>query len=183
MKPLLLSATFLLWALAAFPQVQIPPLFATPYLAAHPESVFYIAIVAEILEGWAIPAADARGKGVLPTRISVEPAPGLVFGEVIYPQPQKKWLEFAKTYLEVYTGQVVFIVPVHVEKDAPLGLRTIHLRLEYQACEAKLCLLPEVLELTIAVFIFPKPGASTSLSASPQARRVNHPPRLQWTLR
>jgi len=90
MKPLLLLVTFLLWALAAFPQVQIPPLFATPYLAAHPESVFYIAIVAEILEGWAIPAADARGKGVLPTRISVESAPGLVFGEVLYPQPQKK---------------------------------------------------------------------------------------------
>jgi len=183
MKPFFLSATILLWAWAAFPQVQIPPLFASPYLAAHPDSVFHIAIVAEILEGWAIPAADARISGILPTRISVEPAPGLVFGEVLYPQPQKKWLEFAKTYLEVYTSQVVFIIPVRVEKDAPLGLRTIHLRLEYQACEAKLCLLPEVLELTMAVFIFPKPAASALLSASPQAQRASHPAHLRWILR
>jgi len=176
------AAIALSWGVA-FPQIQVPPLFATPYVALYPDSAFYFAIVVDILEGWAIAAAHVTLKGLLPTKISVEPVPGLVFGEVLYPEPKKKWLEFAKTYLEVYTGQVIFVLPVYVEKDASPGLRTIHMRLEYQACEAKLCLLPDVVELTAFVFILPRPGASASLPASPRAQRAGHPAHPQWILR
>ncbi|MGB9861646.1 MAG: protein-disulfide reductase DsbD domain-containing protein [Candidatus Bipolaricaulaceae bacterium] len=167
-------AAFLL-GVTALAQVQPPPLFATPYLAAFPGSTFHLAVVVEITEGWAIPAVNVTLKGLMPTELFVEPPSGLTCLEVIYPKPDKKWLDFAKTYVEVYTGQAIFLVAIHVEEDASPGIHLISLRLTYQACEARLCLLPETLEFMMPILIVPKPLEQEGISFNPsESFRLAH---------
>mgnify|MGYP001121873584 CR=1 FL=1 len=154
----LLLATALL-GLTAWAQVQPAPLFASAYLAAFPGGTVHLAVVVDIEENWAIPAAEATIRGLAPTRLSLELPPGFLSAEVVYPAPKKKWLPFLKAHLDVYEGPVIFLVALTLAEDAPLGLQLVRIRLEYQACTATVCLLPEALDLSCLVAVVQKPPA------------------------
>jgi len=92
---------------------------------------------------------------LIPTVLTVDPVPGVRFGDVIYPQPERKHLAFARRELEVYTGEVLFLTPFTVALDAPPGVRRVRAELQYQACSSSACLLPEVVVLEIVLYVLP----------------------------
>lgn len=125
-------------------------------VAGHPGSTAYIAVVLRISEGWAIQAHKPSLPYLIPTTLSLDPAPGLSPKEVIYPEPVEKSLAFARRKIAVYVGTVVFLVPLTIEADAEPGLRTIRGVLVVQPCTDTYCLLPEQYEVLIMVWVIPQ---------------------------
>lgn len=135
-------------------QVDQPPVvMASAVLAARPGTEVLIAVTAEILEGWAIQAHMPTSPNLIPTTLSFDPVPDLSFGEIIYPEPVPKKVAFAKEKLLVYTGLVVFLVPLKVAEGAQPGLRVLRGKLSYQPCTESYCRFPEELEVSFLLLV------------------------------
>lgn len=130
-----------------------PPVVA---VAGHPGSTVYAAVVVQISDGWAIQAHKPSLPYLIPTTLSLHPAPGLSPGGVIYPEPVEKTLAFAGRKIAVYVGTVVFLVPLTIEADAEPGLRTTRGVLVFQPCTDTYCLFPEQYEVLIMVWVIPQ---------------------------
>ncbi len=137
-------------------QVEQPPVvMASALLAARPGTEVLIAVTAEILEGWAIQAHVPTLPYLIPTTLSFDPVPGISVGDIIYPEPALKKMAFAKEELAVYTGLVIFLVPLRVEEGAQPGLRVLRGKLYYQPCTENYCRFPEELEVSFLLLVVP----------------------------
>lgn len=132
---------------------ELPVVMADAVVAARPGMEVLIAITAEILEGWSIQAHEPSLPYLIPTSLSFEPVPGIIFGDVIYPEPVWKQVAFAKERLLVYTGYVIFLVPVKIAEDAEPGFKVLHGKLFYQPCTDTYCRFPEELEVSLLLLI------------------------------
>ncbi|MCX7751120.1 MAG: protein-disulfide reductase DsbD N-terminal domain-containing protein [Candidatus Bipolaricaulota bacterium] len=133
------------------PAVVIP----TPLVAVRRGGEILLALQVEVLDGWAIQAPVPTLPHLIPTSLAVEGGPGLGVGSVVYPDPVRKRMAFARRELSVLTGSVVLLVPVRVAPDAPLGLRTVRGTLTYQACTDEHCRLPEEVGVAWEVLVVP----------------------------
>lgn len=101
----------------------------------------------------------------IPTTILPTEVDGVSFGRIQWPEPYIAQVDFSFTGrpidYQVYSGKAVAFVPVRIDDDAAAGERTLTLRVEYQACDDAICLLPETVELTVTLRIDPE-GAPTT---------------------
>ncbi|MCS7240933.1 MAG: protein-disulfide reductase DsbD N-terminal domain-containing protein [Candidatus Bipolaricaulota bacterium] len=131
-------------------------LTARALAAGFPGTTVYLALVLEIQEGWVIQAHTPTLAYLIPTVLVVEPVPGVQVGKVIYPEPVEKFFSFARARLAVYSGTVVFIVPLTIEADASPGLRVLRGRLQVQPCTDTYCLFPEEREIFLHLWVLAK---------------------------
>jgi thiol:disulfide interchange protein DsbD len=125
---------------------------------APPGGELYAAIFADIRKDFHINSNRPTLDMLIPTEVIPEPAPGVEFGQVVYPPPDMMKLEFAEEKLAVYQRKVRFIVPIRLGKDVTGGKITLKTKFSYQACDTRECFPPveETLKFDVPVL----PGES-----------------------
>jgi peroxiredoxin len=138
-------------------------------------------------------------EGMVATRIEVKGPIGLQTDETISPPTETLYLEALNTKLQVWSGQVDFVVPVWAgdaigsSDGGPPGNVELTVTVKYQACNDTNCLLPVVekfdLSIPVADYTMPRLGnfrgkGSTSRMKSGQhmARLVARKFRKRWWL-
>lgn len=138
---------------------------------ARPGDQGVLAIIFDHDEGWhvnlnqpVVPAAMA-GFTPIPTEIHPEPADGVSFGRVQWPEPYAAEVDFMFTgkpvEFLVYAGRAVAFVPFRVADDAAPGERTLTVTVSFQACDDSVCLPPVSTEVGAALLIDPGAAAAT----------------------
>jgi thiol:disulfide interchange protein DsbD len=108
----------------------------------HPGSVGYIAITAEIADGWHINSNDPLESYLIPSVLEVNAPAGIEIVRILYPQPALRKLELSDTEMSLYDGGVVFGAVVRIGKDVSPGSYRIAATLRYQGCNDLTCVEP-----------------------------------------
>jgi DsbC/DsbD-like thiol-disulfide interchange protein len=82
-------------------------------------------------------------KDLMPTRVTLDPSPGLKLVRINWPPGHVVKMPFAGKPLPFYDGTVVVALRLRVGADAKPGHRIIRAKVYYQACDQSSCLLPE----------------------------------------
>ncbi len=132
---------------------------------AVPGAALTLAIVVDIDPGFHINPDPAQVKAVgdfvpYPTSVRVvDASEALTLESARFPKPHPVKVEYADGELLSFSGHTVFYVPMRVAKDAGAGPNAtagsstgaaplqVTLEVEYQACDDKNCLLPQVAKL------------------------------------
>jgi thiol:disulfide interchange protein DsbD len=101
-----------------------------------------VVVTVELDAGWHVNAHRPRQDYLIPTALTIAPPPGARVGEVAYPAPVDRQLEFSDEPLLLYEGTFELTAPL---EDAADG--TYRASLRYQACDDTTCLPPRTLEL------------------------------------
>ena len=116
----------------------------------HPGSSFQVAVIATLQAEWHVNAHQPTLEYLIPTRLELEPAAGLTFGDVGYPESVRLKFQFAQEELDVYEGRVIMRFPVMVSTDA-VGGPIIQGSFRYQACNNEICLAPARKDVAITI--------------------------------
>jgi thioredoxin:protein disulfide reductase len=107
------------------------------------ERALDVVVRAEIAPGWHVNAHRPKSGSLIPTTLTVDPAPGFTVGEIGYPEPETLALAFAGgERLEVYSGRVPFRVPLAVNTELSAEGARFRAKLHFQACDDTRCLRP-----------------------------------------
>jgi thiol:disulfide interchange protein DsbD len=102
-----------------------------------------------IASGWHVNAHAPRDRFLVPTTLELTPPSGVAAGEVQYPAPIEKALEFSEgKTLQLYELRVRLEATI---EGTPADAAPLRAKLRYQACDATTCLAPRTLELTAAI--------------------------------
>lgn len=133
--------------------------FATDRVAA-PGTRF--SIVLDVTPGPRIHVYAPGVKGYRAIALRVHPQPGLVVGDAIFPAPETYHFKPLDEHVLVYQGpfriiQDVMLDPSRQAAAALKGLTrmTIGATLDYQACDDKLCFLPQSVPLSWTIDVRP----------------------------
>ena len=159
---LLLSCVLVLATAAAHAQALLPPPGPAPDEdpvavstawstdRARPAGPLLLAVVLDIRPGYHVVADPAQLRPMgdfkpFPTRVRVSEAPdGVVAEPARFPRAQPLQAEFSDTPLMSFEGRTVVVVPLALSLPSPapddVGLV---LAVEYQACAAAYCLMPQ----------------------------------------
>lgn len=135
------------------PQIKLEGAVSVDRAAAG--SKFEAAVVLDIPAPFHVNAHKPSEDYLRPTTLTLQPAPSLTFGPVVYPPPEPKTFPFSPKPLLVHEGRLVLRVPVTVARTAKPGAITIHAQVEYQACNLQQCYLPRKRPISIPVTIAP----------------------------
>jgi len=120
-------------------------------LKAGEEAVLKLHI--KIANGWHINAAEPQ-PGLHPTQLSVESALTTMEGAE-FPAPKEVRFPFANEPLRVYDCEVTVTLRLRAKPDSK-GDEVLTLRLRYQACDGKRCLLPAETKFQVPVKVEPQ---------------------------
>ena len=112
-----------------------------------------VAIEIKIAAPWHINANPASEDFLVPTAVAFSLPAGVTLRGVAYPQAVEKKLEFAEAPLRLYEGVVYVGAVVDIANDMSLGASTITATITYQACDNEKCLLPQTLDVPVALAI------------------------------
>ncbi len=112
-----------------------------------------LAIEIKIAAPWHVNANPASEEFLVPTEVAFELPTGVTLRGVVYPQGIEKKLEFAEAPLRLYEGVVYVGAVIDVADNVALGVDTVHATVTYQACDNEKCLLPQTLDVPVAVMI------------------------------
>jgi thiol:disulfide interchange protein DsbD len=97
-----------------------------------------------IASGWHVNAHEPDDRFLVPTTLTVTPPDGVTAGEVRYPAPIAKVLEFSEgKALKLYEGRIR--LESTLAGDVGSAVKG---KLRFQACDATTCLAPKTIELT-----------------------------------
>lgn len=126
-----------------------------PIVTVHPGETTAVVIPVLIADGYHVQANPASGEFLIPLELDLglgEPD-SLLSWEVRYPPPQTFRLEGTTDDLLTYHDSIGVEVAIFVMDAARKGERTVTGRLRYQACDAKRCLFPAWLPVTLPIAI------------------------------
>ncbi len=112
-----------------------------------------LALEIKIAEPWHVNANPASEEFLVPTEVAFELPTGVTLRGIVYPQGVERKLEFAEAPLRLYDGTVYVGAVIDFAGDVPVGASTITATITYQACDNEKCLLPQTLEVPIALAI------------------------------
>ena len=112
-----------------------------------------VAIEIKITPPWHINANPASEDFLVPTEVAFELPTGVTVRGVAYPAGAEKKLSFSEAPLRLYEGVVYVGAVIDIASDMPLGASTIKATVTYQACDNEKCLLPQTLDVPVAVAI------------------------------
>ena len=134
---------------------------------ARPGDTFILAVVFNIKKGFHINADVAQIVPVtdfnpIPTRVTVkEASEGLTIEVPRYPQARPAKVDFIEGDLMSFEGQTIVYLPMKFDSGSDAERLRIKLEIEYQACDAQICLFPQKIavedRLTVAA-----PGATVT---------------------
>ncbi len=120
-----------------------------------------VAIVFQHDEGWHIHTNDPvvpkewGDFAAIPTVIEAKGTAGLLAGATQWPAAHTVEIDLGATGTpqpyRVFEGRAVAFVPVIVDRSAPLGRAVLTLSVSFQACDDKVCQLPEDLSLPVEI--------------------------------
>ncbi len=110
---------------------------------------------------------------LIPTKLELEPHPGITFGETVFPIAQMKNFSFSNGPMAVFQGIVRITVEMIPAPDLAPGNIEIRGRVHYQACDESTCLTPVWQPFSLMV----SAGNPGSLSRSLQTTQATPPER------
>ncbi len=140
--------------------------------AARPGGQRVLAIVVDMQPKWHINPDPAQTRPVgdfhpLSTTVTPQPADGLTFGPVQFPEPHAVQVDYASGDLLAFKGQTIFYLPVDVAPDAAAGQRSVKVDVFYQACDDRVCLAPQTVTLEASLTITTEAAADDGVAADP----------------
>ncbi len=160
----------LAWALAAATMLaaRVVAAAADPVTATLRVADGRAVVEVTIASGWHVNAHAPRDRFLVPTTLEITPPSGVAAGDVKYPAPIEKALEFSEgKTLQLYEGRIRLEATI---EGTPADGTPLRAKLRYQACDATTCLAPRTIELSAAISkAAPAPPAS---GAAPGAGEV-----------
>lgn len=108
-----------------------------------------IAVVIEVDNGYHINSNRPAEKYLIPTALKIERTAGLTTTPVVYPKAKLQTFEFSKKPLSVFEGKVVLKLTARAVASLATGAQTLKGKLTVQACNNKLCLRPQTVDVSI----------------------------------
>ena len=134
--------------------------------AVRPGDKFKIAVVINVEPGYHINAHVPTSPDLIATTVSLEPQPGIRFGDAKYPDPVHQRFEFAPdTELAVHEGTVYIVINAEADKSLAQAQSAIRGILTVQSCNDRLCLAPADINLEIPIRTASKGQAVKTLNS------------------
>jgi thiol:disulfide interchange protein len=111
-----------------------------------------VTIYLNIKNGYHANANPASAKYLVPVTVTVS-GDGVSVAKPIYPKGTPKKFSFSDQILSVYEGQVAIKVAVRPSAKAKTGDH-LNVKVRYQACNDRSCLIPQTLSLSVPYYIF-----------------------------
>jgi len=126
--------------------------FSTPTPAALEQGRSCMASLSfQVSEGFHIQANPASEEYLIPARLKLGSARGVVPGEPVYPPGSPYRLEGSEKTISTYGGIFTVEVPIEVFSSEKPGRRALKGSLRYQACDSKRCLFPAEIPVALPV--------------------------------
>ncbi|MFO0787205.1 MAG: cytochrome c biogenesis protein CcdA [Phycisphaerales bacterium] len=158
-------------SLAQFGSASKVQLTAVPQRSlVSPGDQLAIAVVFEHAKGWHTQTNDPKvpealkDLAPLPTTITVTAPPGVRAGPIQWPHAEKIKVGFLGDPVEMdfFTGRAVAFIPVQVTASQSPGPALLHIAVSIQACDDRVCVQPETVDLEVALQV-----ATTGQAAGP----------------
>lgn len=160
----------------AFPFGNQPAFQAEAYLdrTSYPAgSRAEIVVVVNVAPKYKVQSARPYDPNSVPTKLTVKPTLGVVINAIKYPQHKDvPELPGGKGggKMAVYAGEFYLLVDLTLEPTLAPGQHVLALELEAQACDAKSCLPPEVIQLSVPIMVGNQAGAPAHAAQFAQAK-------------
>lgn len=105
-----------------------------------------VALVVALPEGLHVQSDRPRDPALIPTVLTIDPPPGVVVEETVYPPAIDFQLAGQDEPLAVFEREFALGVRLNIADSVPAGELVIPARLKYQACDDKLCYPPATAE-------------------------------------
>lgn len=112
-----------------------------------------LTVAFEINEGFHIQANPASDEFLIAANLRIEAHEALQASVPRYPAPERHALEGTDMVLKTYSGSIAIPVVLRAEPGAEPGLYSLDGELNYQACDARRCLAPRSIPLTLQVVV------------------------------
>ena len=109
----------------------------------------------DVREGYHIQASRVIDDSLIPTTVELSGEGMVVVRRLRYPRPKRFKLDGADSLLMVYDGKFPVKMWLALDAHAEPGAHIVKARLRYQACDARTCLFPRVVEFEIPLEISP----------------------------
>jgi hypothetical protein len=138
-------------AFGADPAAQVVSLSTHPAVALEQGQSCMSSLSFLVAEGFHIQSNPASEDYLIPARLKISSAKGVVPGEPVYPQGSPYRLEGSEKSISTYGGSFAIQVPVEVFSSEKPGRRVLKGSLRYQACDTKRCLFPAEIPVSLPV--------------------------------
>lgn len=108
----------------------------------HAGSSGYLAVTADIGEGWHINSNEPLESYLIPTILDVSAPEGIEIVDILYPEPDLVKLEISEGKMPLYHGRTTFGAILRIGEDVEPGSYEINATLNYQGCNNLTCLEP-----------------------------------------
>ena len=108
-----------------------------------------IAVVVEVDDGYHINSNKPAEKYLIPTALKFERSAGLTTTPVVYPKAKMEKFEFSEKPLSVFEGKAVLKLTARALPSMAPGAHSLKAKLTVQACNNKLCLRPQTIDVSI----------------------------------
>ena len=108
----------------------------------HAGSSGYLAVTADIGDGWHINSNEPLESYLIPTILEVTAPEGIEIVRILYPEPDLVKLEISEGKMPLYHGRTTFGAYIKVGDDVQPGSYEIRATLSYQGCNNLTCLEP-----------------------------------------
>jgi DsbC/DsbD-like thiol-disulfide interchange protein len=127
-----------------------------PVVVARGQSA-EVSVRAKIQRGFHIQANPAVDEFLIPTTLALEASAGIVTGKPLYPAGVPYRLQGSTRDLLTYEDEATITVPIRVTNSAPRGKSRLSGKLNFQPCDARRCLFPRSVPVSIPVNIVDSP--------------------------
>ena len=118
-------------------------------------SVCKAEVVVVIAKGWHINANSPTQDFLIGTSLSLDPAEGIEFSQIRYPEGKSIKLAMSETPLSVYDDTVSISITLKVVSTVPPGTISLSGKLTVQACNDRVCVAPASIPVRIPLEIKP----------------------------
>ncbi len=117
-----------------------------------------------VADGYHVQASPAKSEFLIPVRLRLRAKGGIRPKTPVYPPGQPYTLEGTSSEFMTYAGAFEITVPLEAGAAARPGDRVLQGELSYQACDARTCLFPASVSVTVAVrVVAEQPGDSAGV--------------------
>src|SRR4051812_2916186 len=162
--PLLASALFLAFAPLSQAQPKTTTLTtAMSRSALQPGQDGVVAIVLDIKPGFHSQSHTPKDPDLIALNVTAAKTDRATLGDIVYP-PAKEESFPALGVLSIYSGKVIFYVPIKVADEAKPGPLTLKGTIKYQICDDNSCFAPETKPWSVDTKIAARGEASEAMS-------------------
>ena len=130
---------------------------ATALFVPQKPGIGQVTIQLAIQNSWHINAHKPLQQDLIATQISIDASrKSWQLNSVIYPEPKQVKLSFQQTPLSVYEGKNEITAELSCDSGTLDRATVISIRLQFQACNDQICLLPEEMVLNVPIGVLEK---------------------------